>query len=396
MKHVLKQNLTVNFQYEVYFTENIFSVDNPLFMDTLRTYLTPGSVRKLLFVIDEAVHLAHPDLIYQMDVYFSAQVQLLLIAEKIIIPGGEMVKNSPRYFDRIVDAIHRYKVDRHSFVVAIGGGSVLDVAGYAAAVSHRGIKHIRIPTTVLSQDDSGVGIKNGINFFGKKNFLGTFAPPIAIFNDYRFLETLSERHWIAGISEAIKVALIKDALFFSWLRDQVDPVLKHDSAVMKCLIAKSAQLHMDHIANGDPFELGSSRPLDFGHWSAHKIEQLSEFQILHGEAVAIGMALDATYSFLLGYLGEHDCMAILSLLQDYGLPVFHQILRPAGTKARLLEGLEEFREHLGGELTIMLLCKIGVGIEVHEMHHDRILEALALLENLAERRKFSTTVPVQY
>lgn len=384
MKHILKQHLTVTFQYEVYFSENIFSIDNSLFRDALAPYLKPGLVRQLLFVIDEELSLAHPGLLEQIDVYFQGQVHLALVKEKIIIPGGEVAKNSPYYFNQIVEAIHRHKVDRHSFVVAIGGGSVLDVAGYAAAVSHRGIKHIRVPTTVLSQDDSGVGIKNGINFFGKKNFLGTFAPPIAVFNDYQLLETLSDRHWVAGIAEAIKVALIKDATFFEWLRDQVDGILKRNADTMKYLIWRSAQLHMDHIASGDPFELGSSRPLDFGHWSAHKIEQLSDFQILHGEAVAIGIALDTTYSFLQGYLNECDYKEILRVLQAYELPIFHQLLKDERVISDLLDGLEEFREHLGGKLTIMLLRAVGVGLEVHEMDHDRIREALARLKKLDE------------
>ena len=116
-------------------------------------------------------------------------------------------------------AIHEYGIDRHAYVLAVGGGALLDMVGYAAATAHRGVRLVRVPTTVLSQNDSGIGVKNSVNAFGKKNFLGTFAPPFAVFNDFTFLTTLSDRDWRAGISEAIKVALLKDATFFAFLEE---------------------------------------------------------------------------------------------------------------------------------------------------------------------------------
>ena len=132
------------------------------------------------------------------------------------------------------------------------------MVGYAATVAHRGIKHIRIPTTVLSQNDSGIGVKNGINYKGKKNFLGTFAPPAAVFNDNQFLLTLSDRDYRSGISEAIKVALIKDHDFFLWLENNADALVKRDVEAMDYLIKRCAQLHLEHIGGADPFETGSA------------------------------------------------------------------------------------------------------------------------------------------
>jgi 3-dehydroquinate synthase len=220
---------------------------------------------------------------------------------------------------------------------------------------------------VLSQNDSGVGVKNGINYFNKKNFLGTFTPPVAVFNDNSFLKTLDGPEWRSGISEAIKVALIKDVAFFSWLEKNAEKMVGRDMDVMQYQIKRCAELHLQHIAGADPFESGSSRPLDFGHWSAHKLEQLSGFTIRHGEAVAIGIALDTVYSFLSGRLKEASMKRVLQLIKSLGFPLTDPLLEVTDAKSPLLEGLNEFREHLGGRLTIMLLNEIGVGEEVHEI-----------------------------
>ena len=176
----------------------------------------------------------------------------------------------------ILAAIDERAVDRHSYVLALGGGALLDVAGYAAAVAHRGVRVIRLPTTVLAQNDAGVGVKNGLNAYGKKNFLGTFAPPWAVIDDELFLTTLSARDWRAGTSEAVKVALLRDAAFFAELERLAPAVAERDLGAMRALIRRCAELHLAHIAGGgDPFEMGCARPLDFGHWSAHKLERLS-------------------------------------------------------------------------------------------------------------------------
>jgi 3-dehydroquinate synthase len=251
------------------------------------------------------------------------------------------------------------------------------MVGFAAAISHRGIRLIRIPTTVLSQNDSAVGVKNSINAFGKKNYLGTFTPPFAVLNDFTFLESLEDRDWASGISEAIKVALIKDLEFFEWLEKAAPALASREMEPMKEHIIRSAQHHLDHIAGADPFEFGSSRPLDFGHWAAHKLEKLSDFRIRHGEAVAIGIALDSAYSFLQGRIEEADLLRIFKVFHTLGLSLY----APELQEDALLQGLKEFQEHLGGTLTIMLLEKLGKGVEVHEMDSNLIVKALHLLQN---------------
>ena len=362
----LQQTFSVRFEYKVFFTEQLFAGSNPLFRNFLHTQKT-DTVKKVLFVIDEGVAAHHPQLQEQIKAYFKVETAFELVPHMLVIPGGEGAKNNESLFYKIVDAVNEYGIDRHSYIAAIGGGSVLDLGGYAAAVSHRGIRHIRIPTTVLSQNDSGVGVKNGINYFGKKNFLGTFAPPVAVFNDSSFLTTLNDEEWRSGMSEAVKVALIKDKDFFYWLEENAPALASRHMPAMQYLIKRCAQLHLEHIAGGDPFEMGSSRPLDFGHWSAHKVEQLSDFSIRHGEAVAMGIALDSAYSFISGRLEESDAKRVIDVLQTLGFAVTHPLMDINDEQSAVLKGLNEFREHLGGKLTIMLLTAIGRGEEVHQL-----------------------------
>lgn len=379
----LQQSFSVQFEYPVYFTKALFDLSNPVLYQFLNSGAEDGTTQKILFVIDQGVADKHPSLVQNITDYFKHYTVVQLMEEMVMVAGGEEVKNNITYFNRIVEAVNSHGIDRHSYLAAIGGGSVLDVAGYAAAVSHRGIKHIRIPTTVLSQNDSGVGVKNGINFFGKKNFLGTFSPPVAVFNDGAFLTTLSSRDWRSGIAEAVKVALIKDAAFFEWLEKHVTDLVKRSPQKMNELIHTCARLHMEHIAGGDPFEKGSSRPLDFGHWSAHKLEQLTGFEVIHGEAVALGIALDSMYSSLSGRLSDHDLQRIVVLLQKLGFATTHPLME-ADANSPILSGLQEFREHLGGRLTIMLLAGIGKGEEVHEIDNDLLKEAGRRLKNFLD------------
>lgn len=378
----LQQSFSVRFDYKVFFTTGLFNQANPVFQEFLRIEKKSDTPPKIFFVLDDQVVAHHPDLMRQIKSYFNDFPSLHLIDEMMIVPGGEAAKNDEQLFRNIVSAVNTHQIDRHSYLVAIGGGSVLDLAGYAAAVSHRGIRHIRVPTTVLSQNDSGVGVKNGINYFHKKNFLGTFAPPVAVFNDFHFLTTLEPVDWRSGISEAIKVALIKDAPFFDWLVKNATLLANRDMTAMQYLIKRCADLHMQHIRGGDPFEMGSSRPLDFGHWSAHKLEQLTQFSIRHGEAVAIGIALDSVYSHLCGRLSKEALDQILNLIKTLGLSITHPLLQVDSEQSPLLKGLEEFREHLGGKLTITLLNGIGKGEEVHEMDGALIRQASEWLRNI--------------
>ncbi|MGC4192253.1 MAG: 3-dehydroquinate synthase [Thermomicrobiales bacterium] len=378
------QRFDVSYTYPVHFTDDLFAYANPILRDLLVAAPSRASA-KVLVVVDGGVADANPGLIDAIAVYFAdVRTTATLVEPPMTIAGGEAVKNTLAEADRIQAAIERHGIDRQSFVIAIGGGALLDMAGYAAATAHRGVRLVRVPTTVLSQDDSGVGVKNSVNAFGKKNFLGTFAPPYAVINDMALLDRLPQREWIGGVSEAVKVSLLKDAAFFGFLEDNASRIVARDRETMRRVIYRSAELHLQHIATaGDPFEFGSSRPLDFGHWSAHKLEQLSNYTWRHGEAVSIGISLDSTYAYLAGMLDEAAWLRILGVFTALGLPTFapeYVTMRDETTgKPAVLAGLDEFREHLGGQLTIMLLRDIGAGVEVHEMDEATILRAIDLL-----------------
>lgn len=382
----IEQSITVPYTFPVLFTKDVFDGANSTLADVVNRN-GAGRIRKALVVLDAGVAGAFPDLLGSITSWFERHGDTLQMTRPpMVIEGGESVKNNPAIVDELHAEIDAGGIDRHSYVIVIGGGAVLDMVGYAAATAHRGIRLIRMPTTILSQNDSGVGVKNSVNKFGKKNFLGTFAPPYAVINDAALITKLPDREWRGGIAEAIKVALLKDPEFFAFIEEHADELKNRDAEAMDWLIYRCAQLHLQHIAtSGDPFEFGSSRPLDFGHWSAHKLEQITDYAWRHGEAVAIGIALDSTYSWKQGLLPETDWRRILQVFAAVGLPIqapeMLESLEHRGTSRSILSGLEEFREHLGGDLTIMLLRGIGQGFEVHEMDEATIIDSMRVLES---------------
>ena len=379
----LERTIQVSFQHRVFFTRSVFDPANPVLMEVLAGGKTGQSVRALV-VLDEALAQAQPALISAIQGIFAAFSQRLhLVCPPLVIEGGERAKNSSFHVAEIQSQLDRWHIDRHSHVVAVGGGALLDVAGFAAATAHRGVRLTRIPTTTLAQADSGVGVKNGVNAFGKKNFIGTFAPPFAVINDFDLLASLPPRDKRAGYVEAVKVAAIRDGAFFNDLERDEAALGAFEPDAMQRLIRRSAELHLNHIAtSGDPFEFGSARPLDFGHWAAHKLEQLSEYRLRHGEAVAIGIALDTVYSRRMGFLDMVSAERVLVLLERLGFELFASELLHEAANGTLvvLQGLGEFREHLGGELTVTMLQGIGRGFEVHEIDLAVMQESIHELE----------------
>ena len=379
---IYAQSFLIPASYPVYFTNDAFNPSNPCLLQAV-THAEPNRRHRLFAIIDRGVLKARPHLSRSLTAYINRHERYMeLTALPYIVPGGERAKNDQSLPARLQKRLYQLNMDRQSIVLIVGGGAVLDMVGYAAATTHRGVRVIRLPTTVLSQGDGGLGVKNGINAFGVKNFLGTFAAPFAILNDAQFIDTLPTRHRISGMAEAVKVALIRDAGFFDWLEANTSALSNFEPAALAHLIRHSAEIHLGHIASsGDPFESGSARPLDFGHWAAHKLETLSGYRLHHGEAVAIGMAIDSRYSTEIGLLSEQACGQILSLLDRLKLPSWHRALDLKGPDGRLkiLRGLDEFKEHIGGELTITLLKQIGQGTEVGRIDHAIIHRALSWL-----------------
>jgi 3-dehydroquinate synthase len=378
----------VPFRFPVYFTSGAWHPENRAVRDAI-CRLEPDRRHRVLVVIDDQVALAQPALVGQIQQYFATHdTALQLVREPLLVAGGEAVKNDLIHTLALLQRVNEDRIDRQSFIAVIGGGAVLDMVSFAAAIAHRGVRILRFPTTVLAQGDSGIAVKNSINLFGKKNFIGTFVPPFAVINDTEALASLSLRDKVAGVSEAVKVALLKDATFYRYLETHASRIAVGDRDVLAKLVRRAAELHLQHICgNGDPFELGSARPLDFGHWAAHKLESMTSFRLRHGEAVAIGMALDLAYSEISGYLDRATLERILRLLEAIGFKLWDGAMleRDVEGRRRLVIGLSEFREHLGGELHITLLRGIGDGFEVTTMDEADVEAAIEFLERRAAR-----------
>ena len=363
------------------FTRNVLDPANGVLREVL------GEAEKssglVLCFVDQGVLDAWPDLPRRVDACITGCVPGFALSGPVRpVAGGEVAKNDRSVLDGVLRAIHDDGLCRHSTVLAIGGGAVLDVVGFAAATAHRGVRLVRMPTTTLAQADAGIGVKNGVNAFGTKNFLGSFNVPWAVINDEAFLSTLSDRDWRCGLSEAVKVALIKDERFFELIEASAPGLARREDITMRPIVRRSAALHLQHIVtSGDPFELHGARPLDFGHWSAHKLEQMTDFRLRHGEAVAIGVALDVVYSAMTGRLAETEAQRVIEVLERLGFVLYDAAMEDPA----LLDGLEEFREHLGGRLTITLLEGIGRPVDVHEIDRDRLAGAIGQLALMSGR-----------
>lgn len=375
----------VAYDYPVWFTRGLFESGNRLLADCLGRGAA-GRRHPVFAVIDSGVAAAHPALGRDLAAYAERHAErMMLAAPPLTIAGGEVCKNDPAHLQALLAALHRQRVDRHAFVLAIGGGAVLDLVGFAAAITHRGLRLVRVPTTVLAQNDAGIGVKNGVNAFGCKNFVGTFQPPWAVLNDFGFIASLAPRDKRAGMAEAVKVALIRDHPFFLRLEAAAADLARFEPRAMAAMIRDCAALHLRHIAaSGDPFEAGTTRPLDYGHWSAHKLEALSGHALRHGEAVAFGIALDTLYAAAVGRIGAADGERVCRLLERLGFRLWHPAAAACGADGRhlLLDGLREFQEHLGGRLTVSLLTGIGSAADVHLLDEAVIA---ACIERLAAR-----------
>ncbi|MCY2931971.1 MAG: 3-dehydroquinate synthase [Planctomycetota bacterium] len=379
---VYRQEFSVPFDYPVYFTQQAFAADNPLLADVLDRR-REGRRHRAAVYVDAGLAQAQPGLIDRIKEYFHARPGLLELAEPPqIVPGGEAAKNGWGPVRDVMWTLGNLHMDRQSFVIAVGGGAMLDMVGFAASLVHRGLRLVRLPSTVLAQNDAGVGVKNGMDEHGMKNFVGTFAPPFAVINDLSFLPTLADRDWAGGIAEAFKVALIKDAAFFEFLCTHAAALRRRDLTAMEQLIRRCAILHLEHIrTGGDPFELGSARPLDFGHWLAHKLETMSAYRLGHGQAVAIGIAVDSWTALKQGLISTDQFERTLTGLTAAGLPIWDECLsrRAPGGALEALDGLEQFREHLGGLLCITLPRGLGDKVEVHQMNPAVIEEGVEFL-----------------
>ena len=377
-------DFNVPFTHRLRFTDNLFGTDGDVLAELLET--SDDKPARIQFWLDQNVADSQPQLISLVKRFADSRPdRVQRIGQIQLVPGGEEVKNDIHLLEQILKVFNVSDLDRRSYIVAIGGGAVLDAVGFATSIAHRGLRLVRIPTTTLSQADSGIGVKNSLNLFHKKNWMGSFAVPWAVINDSEMLSTLSNRDFIGGFSEAVKVSLLKDRAMFDQICRSAEAIANREMNVAEPIIRSSAQLHLDHITRGgDPFEMLEARPLDFGHWSAHKMETMSDFSLRHGEAVAIGVAIDTIYSSLEMGLSKKIAEQVLQCLGNLG---FH-LADPSLTNVEVLfDGLEEFRQHLGGRLTLTMLEDVGQPREVHTVNRDKMLKAIEQVAHFADTRK---------
>ena len=370
----------VPFDHRLRFTGNVFGDDGDVLTELFES--SDGNPARVQFWLDQNVADARPDLVPLIKRFSDSRPDRIQRVGKVQqVPGGEEIKNNIHLLEQMLKVFNVANLDRRSYIVVVGGGAVLDAVGFAAAIAHRGIRLIRMPTTTLAQADSGIGVKNSMNLFNKKNWIGSFAVPWAVINDSDLLTTLSNRDFVCGFSEAVKVSLLKDPTLFCQLCENAIAIRTRDMEVAGPMIRASARLHLEHITTGgDPFEMLEARPLDFGHWSAHKLETMSDFSLRHGEAVAIGVAIDSVYSALELGLDEPVAQQILQCLRDLGFNLNDPSLDDV---EGLFNGLEEFRQHLGGRLTLTMLTRPGQPIDVHAVNREKMLAAIEHVQHFA-------------
>ncbi len=382
LANALDVRFSVPFVHRVRFTQDLLGDEQQVLADVLEP--SEDRAPRVQFWLDERVHRTHPAMVESIRTFCHAHAdQLTRIGNVQIISGGESVKNDVHILERILKVFHVSDLDRRSYVVVIGGGAVLDAVGFAAAIAHRGIRLVRLPTTTLAQADSGIGVKNAVNLFRKKNWIGAFAVPWAVINDAAMLATLADRDFICGFAECLKVALLKDASMFHQLCRSADRIARREMAPALDMIRRSAEWHLRHItAGGDPFESREARPLDFGHWSAHRLESVSEYRLRHGEAVAIGLAIDCIYSSLVHGFDQRHASRALNCLKALGFSLKSDALDDIPS---LFAGLEEFRQHLGGRLTLTMVRDLGTPIDVHAIDRDAMRTAIKRVAEEARR-----------
>lgn len=285
----------------------------------------------------------------------------------IILPDGEKYKNSET-LNLIYDALLKNRCERRTTLIALGGGVIGDLTGYAAATYLRGVPFIQIPTTLLSQVDSSVGGKTGINHPLGKNMIGAFYQPRLVLADIDTLQTLPQRELSAGLAEVIKYGLIRDADFFLWLEQNMAKLVELDPAAMSYAIYRSCQNKAEVVA-ADEHETGERALLNLGHTFGHAIENAMGYGVwLHGEAVAAGTVLAAKFSHRLGWLGAEDVERIIRIFKAANLPTDSPNI---GVEKYLdLMGMD--KKVIDGKIRLVLL-KGGIGSSVVTSNYDPAL-----------------------
>jgi len=278
----------------------------------------------------------------------------------ISVRGGDKTKNIIE-FNEIIEKMLSFEIDRESLVIAFGGGVVGDIAGFASSVVLRGINFIQVPTTLLSQVDSSVGGKTGINSKMGKNLIGAFHQPLVVISDINILESLPKREFYAGLAEVIKYGLINDIDFFEWLEKECEQILSYNPSKLQTIITKSCEIKAEIVKN-DEKEIGQRALLNLGHTFAHAIEYFGNYdgRIIHGEAVSIGICLAFKFSSFLGLCDDTDTKRVITLFNRFKLPTSIKDFKKLHlSSTEMMERFKFDKKNKRNQLTFILNNSIG-------------------------------------
>ena len=295
----------------------------------------------------------------------------------IDIPGGDQTKNINQ-LNEIIEKVLTYGIDRQNVIIAFGGGVIGDIAGFAASILLRGINYIQVPTTLLSQVDSSVGGKTGINSKIGKNLIGSFHQPQAVLADINILKTLPNREFRAGFAEVIKYGLINDLEFFNWLNQEYDSIFIYDKIKLQKMITKSCEIKAEIIKN-DEKEGGKRALLNLGHTFAHAIESFGNFdgRIIHGEAVSIGICLAFKLSNKLCFCSTDDTKKVINLFQKSKLPTsLNDIKKLSISTSGMIQKFKLDKKNRQNELTFILNKRIGESFIKHNVNVNVLTQFL--------------------
>lgn len=287
-----------------------------------------------------------------------------------VFPAGEEHKNL-----NIVRALYEHLIqlayDRNDMLAALGGGVVGDLCGYAAATYLRGIAFIQIPTTLLSQVDSSIGGKTGVDFDAYKNMVGAFHMPRLVYTNVKTLLTLSEEQYISGMGEVVKHGLIRNKAYYTWLMEHRKEIMARDSGICEQMILESNRIKRD-VVEADPREKGERALLNFGHTLGHAVEKLKQFTMAHGHCVAVGFLAAARMSMERGYLTSQEIAALEEMMRDFGLP-----LTVEGLDAEaVLEAVKHDKKMEAGQIKFILLKQLGEASVFRDVSREEMEKGL--------------------
>ena len=290
--------------------------------------------------------------------------------------AGEANKNTSTVNKLYEDLILNH-FDRNDLLLALGGGVVGDLTGFTAATYLRGIDFIQVPTTLLSQVDSSIGGKTGVDFMHYKNMVGAFYQPKLVYMNLSVLQTLSKEQFVSGMGEILKHGLIKDKQYFMWLKNHDREIMSLSNEALEKMIVQSCNIKRE-VVEQDPKELGERALLNFGHTIGHAIEKLSQFQLYHGECVGLGMVAASYISYRLGTIEQDDLKLIETTLHQFGLKV-----RVSGIDPKeILKATKSDKKMVGSQVKFILLEKPGTAYIYQDLTDEQILEGIRYVCNL--------------